>query len=206
MPAKLITDKKHYRIAEDTTFLCRTRWYESSRDSTFHCTMQIGDGQGENVFIPINEPKTHVTHPKFGIDEIQSETLHVDIDVDDEGCTANMGRENLNAKDHFRTLPTPSSFALMTEELREKYHLSEKSRWLIVSVPLLVHYLLIRSKTTIIILLAFLIPIAIIERDPTGMGGGLMIYFSMIVYYIIMVLLTIINLIQKDKSKFRVSP
>ena len=108
MPAILSTDKKHYRIAADTKFFCSTHWYEYRKGSTFHCRMQIGDGRGENRFISTNEQNTCVTHPKFGIDAVKSETLHVDILVDDEGCRATMGKDRPNVKDHFRELPESS--------------------------------------------------------------------------------------------------
>lgn len=46
-------------------------------------------------------------HPKFGIDEIKSETLNIDILVDDN-CTANMGKDKINEVDYFRELQQPT--------------------------------------------------------------------------------------------------
>lgn len=112
MPAKLLTDKTYYRIAENTRFLCRTRWYEDSQDSTLHCIMQIGDGTGENAFI---YPDPHISYAKnsaLGIDTLKNETLHVDIIADDEGSTANMKMEKKIIKDHFRELSKPEPSAL----------------------------------------------------------------------------------------------
>jgi len=109
-PAKLITDKTYYRIAKETRFMCRTRWYTKGfyeAHSSFYCTMQIADGLKENAFIKVGKYSV-VTHPKFGIDEIKSDTLKVDVLVDDEGCFASTGKETL--KDHFRELPKPKTF------------------------------------------------------------------------------------------------
>lgn len=49
-PRRLETDKEYFRIAKESTFLCKTRWFPESRvrtgkiykaHSQFHCTMQI---------------------------------------------------------------------------------------------------------------------------------------------------------------------
>jgi hypothetical protein len=112
MPAKLLTDKTYYRIAENTRFLCRTRWYEDSQDSTLHCVMKIGEGMGENALI---YPDPHISYAKnsaLGVDTLKTETLHVDIIADDEGSTANMKMEKSIIKDHFRELAKPKPSAL----------------------------------------------------------------------------------------------
>lgn len=67
--------------------------------------MQIRDGKGVNQFEHPYEGRKTVTHPEFGIDQIKSDTLHVDILADDAGSKAYTGKETL--QDHFRTLPKP---------------------------------------------------------------------------------------------------
>jgi hypothetical protein len=131
MPAKLLTDKTYYRIAKDTKFLCRTRWFppktfkseeerlemerlNSKRGipknfgfeeaTELHCIMQIGNGKGENMFIYPDPQLRYATNPELGVDTLKSETLLVDIIADDEGCRA-IG--NGGKKDYFRTLPKP---------------------------------------------------------------------------------------------------
>jgi len=108
MPAKLLTDKTYYRIAESTRFLCRTDWFpkdhEDEGHSWFHCIMQIGDGTGENAFIYPDPQLRYATNPALGVDTLKNETLHVDIIADDDGCRA-IG--NGGQKDYFRTLPKP---------------------------------------------------------------------------------------------------
>ena len=106
MPSTLHTDKKHYRIAQETHFLCATEWHERFDQTVFFCRMQIDDGQGENQFIPLDETKTEVTHPRFGIDDIMSETLHLDIQVEEERCIK-FTRERKKELDHFREVPKP---------------------------------------------------------------------------------------------------
>lgn len=125
MPAKLLTDKTHYRIAENTRFLCRTEWtpkirlpilgangkveWKDSENTSFNCVMKIGDGIGANAFI---YPDPHISYAKnsaLGVDTLKNETLHVDIIADDDGCRA-IG--NGGQKDYFRTLPKPTPSAL----------------------------------------------------------------------------------------------
>ena len=106
MPSELRTDKKHYRIADETTFLCATKWFEDDEYASFFCRMQIGDGEGDNRFVRINESQTVVTHPRFGINEIKSETLHLDIQVEEERCTK-FTLKRKNVSDHFREAPRP---------------------------------------------------------------------------------------------------
>ena len=133
MPAKLLTDKQFFRIANDTKFLCKTKWYpnrkrgKSSRYpslydvnySTFYCTMQIKDGKNENKFISVNKNNTYVTHPKFGIDEIKNDTLNVDILVDENESYAYTGKEILN--DKFRELKKPSEPIDLWKTIKEMF-------------------------------------------------------------------------------------
>jgi len=96
MPGYLVTDKKHYRIAKNTTFFCKTQWFEKGDSSWFNCRMQIDNGKGGNIFQrggKYNEP----THEKLGIDEIKSEVLYVNILVDDN-CTAIINQGNSTKK------------------------------------------------------------------------------------------------------------
>lgn len=106
MPSELRTDKKHYRIADETTFLCATHWFEYDEHASFFCRMQIGDGEGDNRFVPLNEAQTIVTHPRFGINEIKNETLHLDIQVEEKRCTK-LTQERKKVSDHFREAPKP---------------------------------------------------------------------------------------------------
>lgn len=125
MPAKLLTDKTYYRIADNTRFLCRTEWtpkirlpifgangkveWKDSEHTNFHCIMQIGNGMGENAFI---YPDPHISYAKnsvLGVDTLKNETLHVDIIADDDGSRAII--KGL-PKDYFRTLPKPEPSAL----------------------------------------------------------------------------------------------
>ena len=104
LPGTLFTDKRYFRIAKHTQYVCRTEYYAWKYSSGFYCFMQIRDGKGENQFIQPTQ-YSRVTHPEFGIDEIKSDTLHVDILADDDGSKAYTGKETL--QDHFRTLPKP---------------------------------------------------------------------------------------------------
>lgn len=108
-PPDFYTDKKYFQIAKETTFLCRT-WYYESRDSSkshsqFHCVMKIGNGKEENPFV-YNPTLYSSTHPAFGVDEIKSTTLHIDIYADDKGSSALLlkykGKEAYDSKGYFR--------------------------------------------------------------------------------------------------------
>lgn len=68
--------------------------------------MRIRDGEGANQFIQPTRLSI-VTHTEFGINEIKTDTLQVDIIADDLGSKANLNRDNVNAPDHFRTLSKP---------------------------------------------------------------------------------------------------
>ncbi|WP_345979704.1 hypothetical protein [Sulfurimonas sp. HSL3-2] len=98
-PSALSTDKKYFRIAPKSTFLCKTFWYEYRKGSSFHCTMQIDDDVNRTRYID----KEHSDgHPEFGVDEIKDTMMKIDILVDEKNCRANLGRDNINAQDHFR--------------------------------------------------------------------------------------------------------
>lgn len=105
MPSEITTDKRHFRVARKTQYVCRTKYREWKHSSGFYCFMRIRDGEGENRFIPTNEWKTRATHPEFGIDELESDTLQVDFLADDQGSKRYTGKETL--PDHFRTLSPP---------------------------------------------------------------------------------------------------
>ena len=110
-PPSLVTDKKYFRIAKETAFLCKTYWYEYRQGSDFHCTMQIGDGLNDNKFIPSRKFKSfvnQVTHPKFGVDEIKDETMKIDILVDEKNCKTVKNRKVV--PDHFREVGTWQKF------------------------------------------------------------------------------------------------
>ena len=104
MPGTVFTEKRHFRIAKQTQYICGTEYYAWKHSSGFYCFMQIRDGKGENKFIRPT-PYSRVTHPEFGINGIKSDTLHVDILADDAGSKAYTGKETL--QDYFRTLPKP---------------------------------------------------------------------------------------------------
>jgi hypothetical protein len=118
MPAQITTGKHYFRIARQTQYICRTKNFIRLNRHTFYCFMQIRDGKGENQFIPTNKQQTVVTHPEFGVDEISSDTLQVDIMADDLGSKAYTGKEIL--QDHFRTLSKPPPPTLsMGERLKQ---------------------------------------------------------------------------------------
>jgi len=108
-PPRFYTDKKYFQIAKETTFLCRTRFYEerkSNKSSTrFHCVMKIGDGKEPSTLIH-HATRYAATHPRFGVDEIQSTTLHIDIYADDKASSALLlkykGKDAYDSKGYFR--------------------------------------------------------------------------------------------------------
>ena len=110
-PAYLQTEKKHFSLAKESTFLCKTFWFEKRRDieahSQFHCTMQINNDINRTLYQ--RDPISYAfSHPEFGVDTIGNNTMHIDIMVDEKGCKANLGRGNINAVDHFRELEKPN--------------------------------------------------------------------------------------------------
>lgn len=108
-PAKMTTDKKYFRVSKDSNYYCTTNFYptkqDASRNTSMTCRMQIRDGKGENRFIPTNKNQTIVTHPEFGTDQIESDTLTINMIADDKNSKLANGKEVL--PDYFRTLPKP---------------------------------------------------------------------------------------------------
>lgn len=104
MPGFLFTDKKYFRIATETNYFCRTKFYTRLSGDGFYCFMQIRDGKANNQFIKPTE-YNRVTHPEFGVDEMKSEIFKINIMADDKGSKAYTGKETL--QDYFRTLPKP---------------------------------------------------------------------------------------------------
>ena len=119
-PAWITTSKRYFRIATRTEHVCRTKYYAYDNHSSFYCFMRIGNGKEENRFIPTNEQKTVVTHPKLGIEKLESGELEVDILADDQGSKANLGRDNVNAQDYFRTLTRPKPTATPSQSMGER--------------------------------------------------------------------------------------
>jgi hypothetical protein len=113
-PPYLQTDKKYFRIAKESTFLCKTKWFPEDTAKRmqeavwFHCTMQIDDDINRTLYYQKDPLIYSFSHPEFGVDAIENETMHIDIAVDEKGCKANLGRGNINAADHFRELEKPN--------------------------------------------------------------------------------------------------
>ena len=103
-PSRFYTDRKYFRIATETNYLCRTKFYERLNGTTFYCFMQIRDGQGQNQFIWPTK-YSRVTHPELGIDEIENETFQVDFIADDQGSEIYLGRGKGVLQDYFRMPP-----------------------------------------------------------------------------------------------------
>jgi len=104
-PAKLKTNKKHFRISKETEYRCSTVFYTYRNGYGFKCWMRIKNSKWGNDFIPINRQGTWVTHPGFGVDKINNDILNIDIVADDEESKLANGKEVL--KDYFRTLTKP---------------------------------------------------------------------------------------------------
>ena len=104
MPSSLETNKKYFRIAQETRFLCATKWYEHDEGTSFFCRMQLGDGKGDNRFIPLNDAQTIVTHSHLGVDEVKNETLRLDITVEEKRCLR-VSRQGKKEQDIFREVP-----------------------------------------------------------------------------------------------------
>lgn len=115
-PPSLETDKKYFRIAKESTFLCKTKWFPEDTAKRlkeglwFHCTMQIDNDVNRTLYTQKDPSIYWFSHPEFGIDAIENETMHIDIAVDEKGCKANLGPGNINAPDHFRELEKPNLF------------------------------------------------------------------------------------------------
>lgn len=114
-PIAFRTDKKYFRIAPKSTFVCMTehriyeyelssrdkdlreKWSRNDKETDFMCTMQMkldtDGGKYQYHECPVPAPMDSVgcfttTNPDFGVDEITSDTLHIDILVDKSKCTA----------------------------------------------------------------------------------------------------------------------
>jgi hypothetical protein len=114
MPPTYITDKKYFRIAPDTSFLCRTEWrkrlQEAEPSGDFHCVMKINSG--DTKFYPTDEKwRTTVTNPQFGVDEISSSNLTINIIADDNGSVAYDGKPGVE-QDRFREYIPPKKSIL----------------------------------------------------------------------------------------------
>jgi hypothetical protein len=91
MPHTYVTDKAYFRIAPDTSFLCRTEYSdyagyteEQKNGFGFHCVMKINSGDTE--FHAADEFKfPAVTNPQFGVDNITSSNLTINFIADDNG-------------------------------------------------------------------------------------------------------------------------
>lgn len=110
-PAYLKTDKKYFRIAKESTFLCKTFWFEKGRyadaHSQFHCTMQIDNDVNRMLYQ--KDPIIYsFSHPEFGVDTIKNETMHIDIMVDEKNCQTMENRRIV--PDNFRELEKPNLF------------------------------------------------------------------------------------------------
>ena len=111
VPGAFKTDKKYFRIAPETTFVCMSqdRIYEYERtkkdkemdkkfgETDFMCTMQMKlDTEGgkyhyhectkEEGLHDIKRDCGSVSNPDFGVDGITSDTLHINILVDESKC------------------------------------------------------------------------------------------------------------------------
>jgi hypothetical protein len=96
-PWKLKTDKKHFTIAPDTSFLCRTNLvnfttregYLFNHDE-FYCVMKINSGD-TNIYYP--DETSMARNPQFGVDEIVNSNFTINIIADDNGSTAHLDGE-----------------------------------------------------------------------------------------------------------------
>jgi len=107
-PPSLFTTKKYFRIPEETTFLCKTFWFEEREfrgEHQFHCTMQIDSDVNRTLYE--KSPEAYwFSHPEFGVDEMKDETMKIDILVDEKNCKTMKNRKEV--QDHFRELEEPS--------------------------------------------------------------------------------------------------
>ncbi|MGD9971379.1 MAG: hypothetical protein AB7S65_13140 [Sulfuricurvum sp.] len=111
-PPYLQTDKKYFRIAKESTFLCKTFWFEKGRyadaHSQFHCTMQIDDDVNRTLYYQKDPLIYSFSHPEFGVDAIENETMRIDILVDEKNCKMMENRRIV--PDNFRELEKPNLF------------------------------------------------------------------------------------------------
>lgn len=134
------SDKKYFRIAPETTFICMTqdriydyelpKWRKEAIEkyghTDFMCTMKMKlDTEGgkfhfnectkEERLSDTQHRCGVMTHPEFGVDEITSDTLHIDILVDESKCQLLRFRDNLNftkESDVFCEISKPAPSAL----------------------------------------------------------------------------------------------
>lgn len=140
-PLAFLTDKKYFRITPQTTFVCMTqkhtyeyelsqrdkdlreKWSRNDKETDFMCTMQMKldtDG-GKYHYRECTDEEWRnnskrecgaTTNPDFGVDEITSDTLHIDILVDESKC---MVIKKYNSQifevetDSFQAAPKPKS-------------------------------------------------------------------------------------------------
>lgn len=136
-PLYCVSDKEYFRVAPYTKFSCMTYYNPYSYDwkskqwslkdkptNQFMCFMDTKldvDGGKYHYFgeclIPNKdgyEECGEMSHPEFGVDEIKSDSLHIDISVDETKCI-NRGADclsNSNCKeipDIFREVEKPSN-------------------------------------------------------------------------------------------------
>jgi len=113
-PPYLETTKQYFRIAPQSTFLCKTFWFPESHrmdrvykaHSQFHCTMQIDDDVNRTHYSQ-RDPRIYtVTHPEFGVEKIVDTDMKIDILVDTKNCKAIKNKKIVD--DNFRELKKPS--------------------------------------------------------------------------------------------------
>jgi hypothetical protein len=124
-PSRFYADKKYFRITPKTTFGCVTTRLETFKlqHEDFTCMMQMQlDTEGGKYHRNIctqeeqdrkNDPKNTcgtVSNPDFGVDEITSDILHIDIIVDESKCY--LWSDRGKVIDTFRELPKPTPSAL----------------------------------------------------------------------------------------------
>ncbi|MFZ2889349.1 hypothetical protein [Sulfuricurvum sp.] len=128
------SNKKYFRIAPETTFVCMTQYLDDPRENKewhekhateFMCTMKMKlDTEGGKFHFnkctreeSLTETQHHcskMTHPDFGVDEITSDTLRIDILVDEPKCQLlKISRFKVEREvDTFREVPKPVPSAL----------------------------------------------------------------------------------------------
>lgn len=138
-PIAFHSDKKYFRIVPETTFVCMTehriyeyelsqrdkdlreKWSRNDKETDFMCTIQMkldtDGGKYHYHECPVPAPMDSVgcfttTNPDFGVDEIASDTLHIDILVDKSKCTAlrySAPRDFVKEPSIFYNAPKPES-------------------------------------------------------------------------------------------------
>ena len=113
-PPYLETTKTYFRIPKESTFLCKTLWFEAHSNtqrhydakSQFHCTMQIDDDVNRTKYSKRDPNIWIFTHPEFGVDKIVDTKMKIDILVDKKNCKAIINKKIVS--DNFRELKKPS--------------------------------------------------------------------------------------------------